>query len=1194
VAKAIGQPLTEETLHTGFGAVVGTLEYMSPEQATLNNLDIDTRSDVYSLGVLLYELLTGTTPLERRRVQQAGLLEALRLVREEEAPTLSDRLGKAERAAIAANRGVEPARLARLVRGELDWIVLKALEKDRNRRYETASAFAADVQRYLHDEPVLACPSSIGYRLRKFFRRNQRALATAALCLATLLAAVGGVAGTLGWAARDRAVKVEQANQAAMQARADAGRLQREGKWTTALAVARQAQELLARSGCDPALERELAELCRDLKMVATVEEARSRKSDLDQGRVAFRRAPGEYARAFRDFGIDVERLEPAEAAERIRARTIAIELAAALDDWALAHWEHDSRIDRRLLAVARSADPDPWRNQVRDALERQDRKALKELTASAEAGRLPVPTLIFLSLVARHVVPGGGVDLLREGLRRHPDDYWLNHYLGMECWLGDGPENLLDAVRYLSVARALRPQSAGAHINLGGALLKARRITEAETVVRRAIQIDDAYPLAWSNLGTVLADQGKLAEAVKAYRRAIRLRPGFALAHANLASVLADQGKPAEAEAEARQALRIAPDLAEAHLNLGHALNQQQRFAEAVAACHLALRRKPNFVAARVKLGHVLANQKKLTEAEKEFRTALSLEPNNAAAHGELGRVLCEQNRWSEGEGEVRQALRLKEDLSGPHNTLGILLARQGKPALAEKAFRRAIALEPAGASTHYNLGTLLAGQGRPAEAEKEYRRAIALWPTHTEAHFNLGNLLKDQGRLTEAEGEYRKTLSLEPQHAPAHGNLGLVLIRQKRFAAAEAECRDAVRLKPNAAEGRYLLGIALAEQNKLGDAEAELRESVRLRPDYAQALSRLGIVLERQDRLAEAEAKLRKALAIQPGDARAHYALGLVSSRQGKLPEAEAAYRNAIQFRKDYAEAYNNLGNVLSRQNRPAEARAAYEKATCLKPDYTLAFFNLADQLAGEGKHAEAEKAFRKALAIEPDFANARCKFGLALQHQGKYLDALPELRRGHESGSKRPDWRYPSAKWLRDCERLVALERRLAAVLRGQEQVTAAEKVEFALLCLSRHEKLHAASARLFADAFAADLKLAEDLPKKTRYNAACAAALAAAGQGQDAGKLSDAERARLRGQALAWLCADLASWRALLQKDRHRARYSVVESLQHWHRDPDLDSVRGQQAIARLPEGERRGWDQLWEDVAALLAAARTAK
>ena len=195
VAKATGPRLTDQTLYTEFGAVVGTLEYMSPEQAELNQLDIDTRSDIYSLGVLLYELLTGSTPLDRKRLKQGAILEMLRVIREEESPRPSMRLSTTEELpSIAACRNIEPRKLSGLVRGELDWIVMKALEKDRNRRYETANGLAADLRRYLDDEPVQACPPSAGYRLRKLIRRNKVAISTVLLVAAALV--VGTVVST--------------------------------------------------------------------------------------------------------------------------------------------------------------------------------------------------------------------------------------------------------------------------------------------------------------------------------------------------------------------------------------------------------------------------------------------------------------------------------------------------------------------------------------------------------------------------------------------------------------------------------------------------------------------------------------------------------------------------------------------------------------------------------------------------------------------------------------------------------------------------------------------------------------------------------------------------------------------------------------------------------------------------------------
>jgi serine/threonine protein kinase/Flp pilus assembly protein TadD len=193
VAKAVEQRLTERTLFTQYGTIVGTFEYMSPEQAEMSALGVDTRSDIYSLGVLLYELLTGTTPLERQRLRDAAYLEILRLIREQEPPRPSTRLADSDTlVAVAAARKMEPVKLAKLVRGELDWIVMKALEKDRTRRYETANDLAADVLHYLNNEPVQACPPSRWYRLRKMAQRHKGAfVAASALVVGTLLAVIG-------------------------------------------------------------------------------------------------------------------------------------------------------------------------------------------------------------------------------------------------------------------------------------------------------------------------------------------------------------------------------------------------------------------------------------------------------------------------------------------------------------------------------------------------------------------------------------------------------------------------------------------------------------------------------------------------------------------------------------------------------------------------------------------------------------------------------------------------------------------------------------------------------------------------------------------------------------------------------------------------------------------------------------------
>jgi serine/threonine protein kinase/tetratricopeptide (TPR) repeat protein len=206
VAKATGQQLTDKTLFTNFAQMVGTPLYMSPEQAEMSGLDVDTRSDVYSLGVLLYELLTGSTPVDKDRLKQAAFDEVRRIIREEEPPRPSTRvstMGDMART-VCARRKSDPRRLGQLMRGELDWIVMKSLEKDRSRRYETAIGLARDVERYLKDEAVEACPPSAVYRLGKFARRHRTGIAIASVALAALLLLVAGLAVSNRVVARQR------------------------------------------------------------------------------------------------------------------------------------------------------------------------------------------------------------------------------------------------------------------------------------------------------------------------------------------------------------------------------------------------------------------------------------------------------------------------------------------------------------------------------------------------------------------------------------------------------------------------------------------------------------------------------------------------------------------------------------------------------------------------------------------------------------------------------------------------------------------------------------------------------------------------------------------------------------------------------------------------------------------------------
>jgi serine/threonine protein kinase/Flp pilus assembly protein TadD len=306
VAKATAQKLTERTLFTEFGQVVGTVEYMSPEQAKLNQLDIDTRSDIYSLGVLLYELLTGSTPFEQKHLREAAFDEVLRIIREEEPPKPSTKLSSSDKLpSIAANRHTEPARLTKDVRGELDWIVMKALDKDRNRRYETASGLAHDLERYLTDQPVQAGPPSLGYKLRKLVKRNKRGVAIGAVLGVVIAGAIAATAGSIGWAVRDKKAR-ETVVESRIQHYLEQAELElNRGQLVYAMRDLEQAASVMDTSEPRPAVGNRLHEDAKRwgrMKLESDVAENYVRMALFDESEAHFVQAEAKFRKAVRQL----------------------------------------------------------------------------------------------------------------------------------------------------------------------------------------------------------------------------------------------------------------------------------------------------------------------------------------------------------------------------------------------------------------------------------------------------------------------------------------------------------------------------------------------------------------------------------------------------------------------------------------------------------------------------------------------------------------------------------------------------------------------------------------------------------------------------------------------------------------------------------------------------------------------------
>ena len=464
VAKAMGQQRTNESLHTRFDQMVGTPLYMSPEQAGQSSLDIDTRSDIYSLGVVLYELLTGHTPFESETLRSVGFDELRRIIREADPPRPSARvstLQAADLSTISACRQTEPHKLSQQLRGDLDWIVMKAIEKDRERRYQSSSALAEDIERYLHDEPVLAGPPSAAYRLRKFVRRNKRALLTASAAALVILLGVGALGGTIGYVLRERAVRSTETLRAVETALGEANTLEQQAKWSAALEATKRAQVVADSQAGDETLRAKVQQRIKDLLLVLRVEEIRLETSAVKDEKFDTGLGNQLYSQAFRDYGMDVDALPPAEVAERMPDGPVRIALAAALDDWArlrraTAKPTNDGKEPedwKRLVAAAQATDSDPWRNRLREAWMKDDRKAAHELVASVPRESLhPSQVLLTQSLLARDEY----IALLRDAQSRHPADFWLNHSLALAL-IEREPYDAEEALGFYRVALAQR-----------------------------------------------------------------------------------------------------------------------------------------------------------------------------------------------------------------------------------------------------------------------------------------------------------------------------------------------------------------------------------------------------------------------------------------------------------------------------------------------------------------------------------------------------------------------------------------------------------------------------------------------------------------------------------------------------------------------------------------------------------------
>jgi tetratricopeptide (TPR) repeat protein len=537
----------------------------------------------------------------------------------------------------------------------------------------------------------------------------------------------------------------------------------------------------------------------------------------------------------------------------------------------------------------------------------------------------------------------------------------------------------------------------------------------------------------------------------------------------------------------------------------------------------------------------------------------------------------------WSDPAALAVLAREAPIDRLSPH-LLGALAVTLSGRREAVPLLRKAQMRYPGDFWLTFLLAQELAKEEQHAEAAGFYRAALAARPDTPVVLDSLGFELEAQQKVDEAIVCYQRAIAVDPRLAITHNNLGNALVAKGKVDEAITCFRRALAIEAGFAKAHNNLGNALKARGKLDEAVACYQKAIAVNPRFAAAHLNLGIALIARGQRDEAIACIRQAIALDPKDALAHYNLGNALSGKGQVDEAIECFRRAIRLDPSHALAHNNLGLALGGKRHFDEAIACFRKAVALDPKLVHAHSNLGMTLAVMGKLDEAIACLRNTIEIDPNVPEVHCNLGRTLMRRGDFAEALGPFRRGHELGRKRGDWNYPSAAWVRDCERQIEREKKLLDVLGGRsEPANARERIDWAILCVTTRR--YAAAARLFGEAFRMEEELARDPKVGNRYRAVRVAALAGVGQGRDAGPLTIEARADLRKQALDWLKADLAAWRS------HSDGGLRTQALRHWRADTALAGVRDEEGLGKLPQAERAAWAGLWVEVDRLLKAGQ---